>query len=48
MDRARAEGRLWTIDTGHDLMITEPGLVTDALLEIAADRVPLATVARDE
>ena len=24
MDRARAEGRLWDIDTGHDLMITEP------------------------
>jgi len=36
IDRARAEGRLWTIDTGHDLMITEPRLVTDALLEIAA------------
>ena len=36
VDRARAEGRLWTIDTGHDLMITEPRLVTDALLEIAA------------
>ena len=48
MDRARAEGRLWTIDTGHDLMITEPGLVTDALVEIAADPAPLATVAPDE
>ncbi len=24
------------IDTGHDLMITEPGAVTEALLEIAA------------
>ena len=24
MGRARAEGRLWDIDTGHDLMITEP------------------------
>jgi pimeloyl-ACP methyl ester carboxylesterase len=35
VDRARAEGRLWTIDTGHDLMITEPQLVTDALVEIA-------------
>ena len=32
---ARAEGRLWTIDTGHDLMITEPQAVADALLEIA-------------
>jgi hypothetical protein len=24
MARARAAGRLWDIDTGHDLMITEP------------------------
>lgn len=37
MDEARAKGRLWTIDTGHDLMITEPQQVTDALLEVAAD-----------
>jgi pimeloyl-ACP methyl ester carboxylesterase len=36
MDRARAEGRFWEIDTGHDLMITEPDAVTAALLEIAA------------
>jgi pimeloyl-ACP methyl ester carboxylesterase len=35
MDTARAEGRLWTIDTGHDLMITEPQAVADALLEVA-------------
>jgi pimeloyl-ACP methyl ester carboxylesterase len=35
MDRVRAEGRLWDIDTGHDLMITEPKAVADALLEIA-------------
>ncbi len=35
MDRARAEGRLWDIDTGHDLMITEPNAVAGALLEIA-------------
>jgi pimeloyl-ACP methyl ester carboxylesterase len=34
--KARAEGRLWDIDTGHDLMITEPDAVTDALLEVAA------------
>ena len=38
MDRARAEGRFWEIDTGHDLMITEPVAVADALLEIAAGR----------
>jgi len=27
--------RLWDIDTGHDLMITEPKAVADVLLEIA-------------
>ncbi|HUC37933.1 MAG TPA: alpha/beta hydrolase [Acidimicrobiales bacterium] len=32
---ARAAGRLWHIDTGHDLMITEPGFVADALIEVA-------------
>ena len=31
MAKARAEGRLWDIDTGHDLMITEPAWVADAL-----------------
>ena len=36
IEKARADGRLWTIDTGHDLMITEPRAVTDALLQIAA------------
>ena len=36
MEKARAEGRLWEIDTGHDLMITEPAAVTEALLQIAA------------
>ena len=36
IESARREGRLWTIDTGHDLMITEPQAVTDALLEVAA------------
>ena len=35
MDEARQAGRLWDIDTGHDLMITEPQAVTDALVEIA-------------
>ena len=38
MGRARDEGRLWDIDTGHDLMITEPQKVADALLEIASPR----------
>jgi len=33
--KARAEGRLWEIDTGHDLMITEPELTAKALLEVA-------------
>jgi pimeloyl-ACP methyl ester carboxylesterase len=36
MDTARAERRLWHVDTGHDLMITEPQFVADALMEIAA------------
>jgi len=36
MEKARADGRLWAIDTGHDLMITEPRAVADALLLIAA------------
>jgi pimeloyl-ACP methyl ester carboxylesterase len=40
MGDARAAGRLWSIDTGHDLMITEPDAVTQALLEIAASPVP--------
>jgi len=35
MGKARADGRLWEIDTGHDLMITEPVAVADALLQIA-------------
>jgi pimeloyl-ACP methyl ester carboxylesterase len=35
--RARAEGRFWQIDTGHDLMITEPQAVADALLRVAAE-----------
>jgi hypothetical protein len=36
MDRARAEGRLWDIDTGHDLMLTEPQKTSDALHQVAA------------
>ncbi|HXY91781.1 MAG TPA: alpha/beta hydrolase [Acidimicrobiia bacterium] len=35
MDKARAEGRLWIIDTGHDLMISEPQQVAEALCEVA-------------
>jgi hypothetical protein len=35
MDKARAGGRLWDIDTGHDLMITEPQGVADALVQVA-------------
>jgi pimeloyl-ACP methyl ester carboxylesterase len=33
--RARDAGRLWDIDTGHDLMITEPQAVADLLLRLA-------------
>jgi pimeloyl-ACP methyl ester carboxylesterase len=39
IERARAEGRLWDIDTGHDLMVTEPDWVTRTLVEVAADPV---------
>ncbi|MEJ5977481.1 alpha/beta hydrolase [Novosphingobium sp. PS1R-30] len=34
--RARSQGRVWDIDTGHDLMLTEPDWVTERLLEVAA------------
>jgi pimeloyl-ACP methyl ester carboxylesterase len=36
MEEARTAGRLWVIDTGHDLMITEPEKVADALAAVAA------------
>ena len=36
MNEARAGGRLFEIDTGHDLMITEPARTADALLQVAA------------
>jgi pimeloyl-ACP methyl ester carboxylesterase len=32
---AKAAGRFWEIDTGHDLMITEPDFVADALKQVA-------------
>ena len=35
MGRARAKGRLWDIDTGHDLMITEPERTAEALAQVA-------------
>ncbi len=35
MGEARESARLWDIDTGHDLMITEPQKVADALLQVA-------------
>jgi pimeloyl-ACP methyl ester carboxylesterase len=35
MDKARSQGRLWDIDTGHDLMITEPEKVAEALFQVA-------------
>ena len=36
MAAARETGRLWDIDTGHDLMITEPERTADALAQVAA------------
>jgi pimeloyl-ACP methyl ester carboxylesterase len=38
IEKARSEGRFWDIDTGHDLMLTEPKWVADTLMEIARDR----------
>lgn len=35
MEGYRQANRLWDIDTGHDLMITEPQFVADTLAEIA-------------
>jgi pimeloyl-ACP methyl ester carboxylesterase len=40
IERARAAGRLWDIDTGHDLMLTEPQWVADTLGAVAADAGP--------
>jgi pimeloyl-ACP methyl ester carboxylesterase len=34
--KALSNGRFWEIDTGHDLMISEPAAVADALLQLAA------------
>ena len=33
---ARSNGRVWDIDTGHDLMLTETDWVADKLIRIAA------------
>ena len=38
VEGARAAGRFWEIDTGHDLMITEPEFVADALMQVAQSR----------
>lgn len=34
--KAQAEGRFWDIDTGHDLMITEPQRVAELLMRVAS------------
>jgi pimeloyl-ACP methyl ester carboxylesterase len=33
--RERSNGRVWDIDTGHDLMLTEPEWVADKLAQVA-------------
>ena len=40
IEGACARQRLWVIDSGHDLMITAPQEVADALFEIAARLEP--------
>ena len=37
IEPAVAAGRIWYIETGHDLMISEPQAVADALLTLSAD-----------
>lgn len=37
--RQKANGRLWELDTGHDMMITEPGWVADKLMLVAPDTI---------
>jgi hypothetical protein len=39
--RASEGARVWEIDTGHDLMITEPTAVAEMLLRVAAIAAPL-------
>lgn len=34
--KARSEGRVWDVDTGHDLMISEPKAVAELLLRLAS------------
>ena len=34
--KASSDGRVWEIDTGHDLMITEPDAVAELLLRVAS------------
>ncbi|SEO40834.1 alpha/beta fold hydrolase [Trujillonella endophytica] len=36
--RERSQGRVRDVDTGHDLMLTEPQWVVDRLLDVAAGR----------
>jgi len=33
---AASQGRVWEIDTGHDLMISEPEAVAELLLRLAS------------
>jgi pimeloyl-ACP methyl ester carboxylesterase len=37
VERAAAADRIWDIDTGHDLMITEPDAVADLLLRVGKE-----------
>lgn len=37
IEAARAAGRLWILETGHDMMITEPDRTTEILQAVATD-----------
>jgi hypothetical protein len=32
--RQQSDGRVWDLDTGHDMMITEPGWVAEKLMQV--------------
>jgi pimeloyl-ACP methyl ester carboxylesterase len=34
--KAASDGRVWDVDTGHDLMISEPEIVSELLLRVAS------------
>jgi pimeloyl-ACP methyl ester carboxylesterase len=46
--RQKANGRVWDLDTGHDIMITEPGWVANKLMLLAPDAIDAPTPASSD